>query len=42
MRGRLMQDACDRNPGTMAAVLGLDEMTITEISRETGTYVSKR
>ena len=40
MRGRLMQDACDRNPGTMAAVLGLDEMTITEISRETGTYVS--
>ena len=40
MRGKLMQEACDRNPGTMAAVLGLDEMTITEISRETGTYVS--
>ncbi len=40
MRGELMQEACDRNPGTMAAVLGLDEMTISEISRETGTYVS--
>ena len=39
-RGTLMQEACDSNPGTMAAVLGLDEMTIEEIARETGTYVS--
>ena len=39
-RGRLMQEACDQNPGTMAAVLGLDEMTMEEIARETGTYVS--
>lgn len=39
-RGRLMQEACDRRPGTMAAILGLDHMTIEEISRETGTYVS--
>jgi [acyl-carrier-protein] S-malonyltransferase len=39
-RGQFMQDACDRNPGTMAAVLGLDEMTMEEIARETGTYVS--
>ncbi len=39
-RGRLMQEACDQNPGTMAAVLGLDEMTLEEIARETGTYVS--
>ena len=39
-RGELMQEACEQNPGTMAAILGLDEMTITEISRETGTYVS--
>ena len=39
-RGNLMQDACDRNPGTMAAILGLDEMTAEEIARETGTYVS--
>ena len=39
-RGDLMQQACDQNPGTMAAILGLDEMTIAEISRETGTYVS--
>ena len=39
-RGRLMQEACDITPGGMAAVLGLDRMTIEEISRETGTYVS--
>ena len=39
-RGELMQEACDRNPGTMAAVLGLDEMTLEEIARETGTHVS--
>ncbi len=39
-RGELMQEACVRNPGTMAAVLGLDEMTTEEIARATGTYVS--
>ena len=39
-RGRLMQEACERRPGSMAAILGLDQMTIEEISRETGTYVS--
>ena len=39
-RGDLMQQACEQNPGTMAAVLGLDEMTMEEIARETGTYVS--
>jgi [acyl-carrier-protein] S-malonyltransferase len=39
-RGRLMQKACDRQPGSMAAILGLDQMTMEEISRETGTYVS--
>jgi len=39
-RGQLMQEACEQTPGSMAAVLGLDHMTIEEISRETGTYVS--
>ena len=39
-RGRLMQEACEQRPGSMAAVLGLDEMTLEEISRETGTYIS--
>ena len=39
-RGRLMRKACEQNSGSMAAVLGLDEMTMEEISRETGTYVS--
>ena len=33
-RGELMQDACDENPGTMAAVIGLDEMTLAEVARE--------
>ncbi len=40
LRGKLMQEACDRNPGTMAAVLGLDEMTMEEVARDTGVYVS--
>ena len=35
-----MQEACEENPGTMAAVIGLDEMTMEEIARETGAYVS--
>ena len=39
-RGRLMQEACIQQPGSMAAVLGLDQMTMEEISLETGTYVS--
>ena len=39
-RGRLMQEACDNRPGTMAAVLGLDLLTMEEIARETGTYLS--
>ena len=39
-RSDLMQQACDQNPGTMAAIIGLDEMTLEEIARETGTYVS--
>ena len=39
-RARLMQEACELQPGGMAAVLGLDPMTMEEITRETGTYVS--
>ena len=39
-RGRLMQEACNLQPGTMAAIIGLDEVIIEEISRQTGTYIS--
>ncbi len=39
-RGRLMQEACEERPGGMAAILGLDEMTVEEVCRETGTYIS--
>ena len=35
LRGELMQDACDQNPGTMAALIGLDEKAVYEISRQT-------
>ena len=39
-RGELMQKACDENPGSMAAIIGLDEMVVQEIAIETGTYIS--
>ena len=39
-RGRLMQEACDQNPGTMAAVIGLDQMALQEVVRETGVWIS--
>ena len=35
-----MHEACEKNPGTMAAIIGLDEQSVYEISRQTGTYVS--
>ena len=35
-----MQKACELRPGAMAAVLGLDAVTLSEISAQTGTYVS--
>lgn len=30
-RGRLMQEACERTPGTMAAILGLEPSTVSEL-----------
>ncbi len=39
-RGRLMQKACDERPGGMAALMGIDEMSVEEVCRETGTYIS--
>ncbi|HEX6030618.1 MAG TPA: ACP S-malonyltransferase [Tepidiformaceae bacterium] len=38
-RGELMQSAGDRNPGTMAAVLGLDISDCEEVCREAGAEV---
>lgn len=35
-RGRLMKLAGERNPGGMAAVLGLDEQTVADICRQAG------
>jgi len=40
MRGELMQEACEKNPGTMAAIIGLDQMAMEEVARETGVWVS--
>jgi [acyl-carrier-protein] S-malonyltransferase len=39
-RGRLMQLACEQNPGSMIAIIGVDEFTVEEVCRETGTYTS--
>lgn len=33
-RAALMEDACQKNPGTMAAIMGLDEPTVTNICSE--------
>ncbi len=38
-RGRLMKLAAEENPGTMAAILGLDEQQATALCRETGAEV---
>ncbi|SVD08762.1 uncharacterized protein METZ01_LOCUS361616, partial [marine metagenome] len=39
-RGRLMHETSQTQQGGMAAVLGLDELTLEEICRETGAYIS--
>ncbi|OGO38154.1 MAG: [acyl-carrier-protein] S-malonyltransferase [Chloroflexi bacterium RBG_16_57_8] len=39
-RGRLMHEAGTRNPGSMMAVLGLDEAVLSEICRETGAVIA--
>ena len=39
-RGRLMQEASEKQPGSMAAIIGLDEVTIEDICRETGAQMA--
>ena len=39
-RGRLMHEASKLNPGTMAAVIGLDESAVSEICRDSGTWLA--
>ena len=39
-RGRLMQEASEQQPGAMAVVMGLDELTVEEVCRETGAQIS--
>lgn len=38
-RGRLMQQAGEANPGTLAAILGLPEPDVAAVCRETGTEI---
>lgn len=38
-RGRLMQEAGERNPGGMAAIMGLDEAEVEEVCQETGAEI---
>ena len=39
-RGRLMQEAADQQPGGMAVILGLDEITLDEVCQETGAEIA--
>jgi len=39
-RGRLMSEAGQINPGGMAAIIGLDEMSLAEVCRETVTWIA--
>ena len=39
-RGRLMQMACDERPGGMAALIGIDELAVGDVCRETGTAMA--
>jgi [acyl-carrier-protein] S-malonyltransferase len=39
-RGRLMQEASDTFPGSMAAIIGLEQLTIEEICMETGAQIA--
>ena len=39
-RGRLMQIACDKNPGGMVAIIGMEIDVVEEVCRESGAYPS--
>tara|TARA_Y100000817_G_C16837154_1_gene536242 strand:- start:429 stop:1349 length:921 start_codon:yes stop_codon:yes gene_type:complete len=39
-RGRLMQIACDKNPGGMVAIIGMEIDVVEEVCREAGAYPS--
>lgn len=39
-RGRLMQEACDRAPGGMVALIGLDEVSVEEVCQESGAQIA--
>ena len=39
-RGRLMHEAGQKRPGSMAAIIGLDEILLTEVCQETDTKIA--
>lgn len=39
-RGRLMYEAGQQNPGTMAAIIGLDQKILEDVCLETGVYIA--
>ena len=39
-RGRLMQEASEDHPGSMAAIIGMDDVTLEEICEETGAEIA--
>jgi len=39
-RGRLMHEASSKSPGSMAAILGLEEDPVSQLCEETGTFIA--
>ena len=39
-RARLMQEACEKQPGAMAAILGMDADAVEKVCKETGTQLA--
>jgi [acyl-carrier-protein] S-malonyltransferase len=39
-RGRLMNEAGKVRPGTMAAIIGMDEAAVADVCKQTGTYLA--
>lgn len=39
-RGKLMQEAGEKVPGGMAAIIGLDSISVEQVCQETGAYIS--
>lgn len=39
-RGQLMEEASKQRPGTMAAIIGIDELALEDVCKQTGAYIA--